>query len=269
MQSTKASDFLETIRLLELAQVENILNATIPAGACILEIGAGTGWQARELSIRGYKVTAIDIPTSNHGKSRIWPIIDFDGRHIPFLAASFDVVYSSNVLEHVEDIDTLNQEIARVLRPTGQAIHYVPTSAWRAWSLLAFYPALLRDVFRRLGGQRPVQAKLAVAPASATLAGIPQRSFTSKLLRRSVPHAHGAVGSCWTELARFTRSSWDRYFAGAGWAVVSYGRNGIFLTGDMLLGPNLSTELRQRLSRVLGCTAHLYVLQRHLLSEKP
>ena len=264
MHPNSATDFLEAIRLSELTQIDAIVSATVPAGACILEIGAGTGWQARELATRGYQVSAIDIPTSNHGKARIWPIIDFDGRHIPFPDASFDIVYSSNVLEHVEDIDTLNREMARVLRPGGHAVHYVPTSAWRAWSLAAFYPALLRDAWRRLGGHRPASGAPADA-APAPPAASSQRSFAGKLLRRIVPHAHGAVGTCWTELVRFTRTSWDRYFAGAGWTIVSYGRNGMFLTGDMLLGARLSTERRRRLSPMLGCTAHLYVLVRAAL----
>lgn len=257
MDSTSATDFLEAIRLSELTQIDGILKATVPAGARILEIGAGTGWQARELANRGYQVSAIDIPTSNHGKARIWPIMDFDGRHIPFPDASFDIVYSSNVLEHVEDIVTLNREMARVLRPGGHAVHYVPTSAWRAWSLAAFYPALVRDAWRRLGGcTAPADTTASPATAPPT-----QRPFFSKLLRRIVPHAHGAVGSCWTELSRFSRGSWDSHFADAGWSIVFYRRNGMFLTGDMLLGPRLSTTQRRWLSPAFGSTAHLYVLQ--------
>ncbi|GCL63495.1 class I SAM-dependent methyltransferase [Pseudaquabacterium pictum] len=261
--NNKATDFLEAIRLSELAQIEAILQATVPAGARVLEIGAGTGWQARELARRGYAVSAIDIPTSNHGKARIWPIIDFDGRHIPFPDAAFDIVYSSNVLEHVEDIATLNQEMARVLAAGGHAIHYVPTSAWRAWSLLAFYPALLRDVWRRLLRPRPTAPVAAGAPAAQPSGdAAPPRPLLAKVLRRVVPHAHGAQGTCFTELRRFSRAAWDRYFNDAGWALRSYRQNGMFLTGDMLLGAHLSTSRRQQLSPLLGCTAHLYVLQR-------
>ena len=264
MHPNSATDFLEAIRLSELTQIDAIVSATVPAGACILEIGAGTGWQARELATRGYQVSAIDIPTSNHGKARIWPIIDFDGRHIPFPDASFDIVYSSNVLEHVEDIDTLNREMARVLRPGGHAVHYVPTSAWRAWSLAAFYPALLRDAWRRLHARLAGTGAAGAAAALPVPGAGPQRSLPAKLLRRVLPHAHGAQGSCWSELSRFSRSSWDAFFAASGWTVHSYQRNNMFLTGDMLLGAHLSTASRQRLSPVLGCTAHLYVLQRRV-----
>jgi len=258
MAATQSGNFLESIRLSELTQIEGILKTVVPAGARVLEIGAGAGWQARELAHHGYQVSAIDIPTSNHGKARIWPILDFDGRHIPFPDGSFDIVYSSNVLEHVEDIAILNREMARVLHPGGRAIHYVPTSTWRAWSLLAFYPALLRDIVRRLARR---QTNSATAD-STSITAVPQRSLATKLLCRLVPHAHGAVGNCWSELARFSRGAWDAFFAATGWTVLEYRSNGMFLTGDMLLGAHLPTTVRRQLSLALGCTAHLYVLRR-------
>lgn len=263
MNKALTEDFLEAIRLTELTQIESVLKNIGPKGAKILEIGAGTGWQARELASRGYEVSAIDIPTSNHGKARIWPIIDFDGRFIPFPDQSFDVVYSSNVLEHVEDTATLNAEIVRVLRNEGAAIHYVPTSAWRAWSLAAFYPALLLDVFKRVRGRLNRDSNnLARSADSVPTDSMGRRTLMNKVIGRVIPHAHGAEGTCWTELSRFSRSSWDDFFAVAGWTVTSYSYNGLFLTGDMILGAWLSTERRQRLSRIFGCTAHLYVLKR-------
>jgi SAM-dependent methyltransferase len=263
MSKGQRADFLEDVRLSELGQIRQLLSELVKPGARILEIGAGTGWQARELSRLGYEVCAIDIPTSNHGAKRIWPIVDFDGSHIPFLDGSFDVVYSSNVLEHVYELDTLNTEMGRVLKPGGHAIHYVPTSAWRAWSLLAFYPTLVREVFRRgsrllesSGTEAAVEGHGELAPSSAG-----QVELLQKVLGRLFPHAHGAQGSCLHELNRFQQQSWDRFFKRSGWIIESYTRNGMFLTGEMLAAQRLSIGRRQRLSRWLGCTAHLYVLK--------
>jgi SAM-dependent methyltransferase len=266
MSNPQPTNFLEAIRLSELTQIDDLLESMGHKGASILEIGAGTGWQARELASRGYQVSAIDIPSSNHSSARIWPIMDFDGRHIPFPDASFDVVYSSNVLEHVEDMETLNREMVRVLRPGGRAIHYVPTRAWRAWSLAAFYPSLVRDVWRRLFSPKVKQAPPVATENPSTPLPVPgnnpSRPLLQKVLRRLVPHAHGAEGSCWSELTRFARPSWDRYFTSAGWVVEDYRSNGLFLTGEMLMGGLLPTTLRTRLSKYFGSTAHLYVLKR-------
>jgi 2-polyprenyl-3-methyl-5-hydroxy-6-metoxy-1,4-benzoquinol methylase len=110
------------------AEIELIASHLRP-GARILEIGAGTGQQARELARRGFDITAIEIASSNYSAERVFPIVDYDGRVIPFADASFDIVFSSNVLEHVPDLAQMNREIRRVLRPGGICVHAMPTHA--------------------------------------------------------------------------------------------------------------------------------------------
>ena len=73
------ANYLESIRLFELRLILEYLKDIAPERARILEVGAGTGWQARELATHGYQVSAIDIPTSNHSHARVWEVIDFDG----------------------------------------------------------------------------------------------------------------------------------------------------------------------------------------------
>src|SRR5262249_23439752 len=92
--------YLDEIRRLEL---EIILPLFRP-GARILEVGGGTGRQALELSRRGFDVAAIDLASSAYSAQRVFPILDYDGTTIPLPDASVDVVFSSNVLEHVGDL---------------------------------------------------------------------------------------------------------------------------------------------------------------------
>jgi len=82
----------------------------------------------------GYDVCAIDIPSSNLGKDRIWPVTDYDGKTIPAEDDTFDIVFSSNVLEHIPHIYQFQKEIQRVLKPDGIVIHILPSSSWRIWS---------------------------------------------------------------------------------------------------------------------------------------
>lgn len=70
------------------------------------------------------------------------PVCEDDGRHLPFEGGSFDVVWSSNVIEHVGEIDAFEAEIRRVLTPEGLAVHALPTASWRLWTSLALYPKL-------------------------------------------------------------------------------------------------------------------------------
>ncbi len=90
----KTLDHLEAIRRYEL----DIALQLLPLTGKLLEIGAGTGWQAQELEDRGYDVSAIDLPSSKYRENRIRTITDYDGKEIPFEDNVFDVVFSSNVI---------------------------------------------------------------------------------------------------------------------------------------------------------------------------
>jgi len=46
--------------------------------------------------------------------------------HLPFVDATYDCVFASHVLEHIEDDTSALREIRRVLRPNGIAILPVP-----------------------------------------------------------------------------------------------------------------------------------------------
>ena len=91
--------YLENIRELDfvLKKYRNIFLQS----SSILEIGAGSGWQARELASRGYDVQAIDIAASTYSAENVFPIQQYNGEHLPFADASFDIIFSSNVLDRL------------------------------------------------------------------------------------------------------------------------------------------------------------------------
>src|SRR5947208_5328133 len=143
--------FLRQLRAVEI----ELIVAHFPAGERVLEIGAGTGQQAIALRERGFQVEAIEVPDSNYNQHQVFPITAYDGRHIPFPDASFDVVFSSNVLEHVRDLPALEAEIKRVLRPGGFCVHVMPTHVWRLWCTLAAFPASVQKVAALARAPRP------------------------------------------------------------------------------------------------------------------
>src|SRR5689334_6198986 len=110
--------YVEELRLRELDTALCWLNGR----RRILDVGAGTGWQARRLAELGHDVEAVDLPHGEYTPQRIWPVRDYDGRTLPYPDRSFDVVFSSNVLEHVDDLAALLPEIRRVIRPGGFAV---------------------------------------------------------------------------------------------------------------------------------------------------
>ena len=248
-------------RQLRLAEVEDsvaLLRRYQVAGD-LLEIGAGTGWQSKALSDAGYRVEAVDLPAdsniSNHARSREWPIRDYDGAHLPFPDRSFDIVYSSNVLEHVVELDKLTGEMKRVLRPGGIGLHLLPNRTWRLLSLLTYIPGQALDAVRWLARRSPAATEATPAAAST------HRGLLAKAIQRVLPPTHGAVGTPIGEIARFSKRSWDEYFQRSGWRVLHYGNNGILASGDYLLGSLLPLGARRQLGQVAGGIAHVYVVE--------
>jgi SAM-dependent methyltransferase len=258
------SSAFERFRLAELAQTEVLLRQFSRPGARVLEIGSGTGWQARALAGMGYDVTGVDLPMSseisNHARQRVWPIVDYDGAHLPFPDGHFDVIYSSNVLEHVTQLEALDAEIQRVLRPGGIALHLLPNPQWRLLSLLTYYPGQVLDALRVLRKRLGSGSEQAEAKGEAPGHPMHSPSTAAKIVRRLLPPTHGAVGSPISEIARFSRHQWDQFFAGHGWRVVHYGNNGLIASGDYLLGRALPIAARRVAGKALGGIAHVYVL---------
>lgn len=236
-------DALQELRFAELQRIKH----EFPPRARILEIGAGTGQQAFELKQDGFDVAAIDLPNSSYSSSRVFEITEYDGVTIPFGDGVFDVVFSSNVLEHVHDLSSMNAEIKRVLKSSGFCVHVMPTSAWRFWTTLTCAPALLQlaAAMRHRGAGEPEPA------------GPAQSEGAVAKLRRHFGR-HGERGTVFSELWLFHPTWWTRLFRAAGYEIVNDEPIGIFYTGNALLGVSLPVPARRRLSRILGSACHLY-----------
>ena len=55
------------------------------------------------------------------------------------LNESFDVIYTSHVLAHIEDLEMSFKEMRRVLKKDGIVIHTVPTNWWSLLTNLFHY----------------------------------------------------------------------------------------------------------------------------------
>ncbi len=96
-------------------------------GKRVLDLGCGGGFMAEAMQDRGALVTGIDPAAEAITAARIHAEaggreIAYDvgaGENLPYADASFDAVVCVDVLEHVEDLQRVVDEVARVLRPGG------------------------------------------------------------------------------------------------------------------------------------------------------
>jgi 2-polyprenyl-3-methyl-5-hydroxy-6-metoxy-1,4-benzoquinol methylase len=100
-------------------------------GSRVLDAGCGTGYGAACLADHGACVLAYDAAAEAIAYARrTFPRVHYEvrdlGSPLPLADSSFDLVLSSNVFEHVPDVDRLAAECARVVKPDGAVIVAVP-----------------------------------------------------------------------------------------------------------------------------------------------
>lgn len=143
-------------------------------GARILEVGSGCGMlvargrSAHGLDIRGIEPSMGEYSSTLEVCRRLIEhyglpgdaVVDATGEAIPYPDDSFDIVYSSNVLEHVGDPAAVLDEALRVLKPGGRLLVVVPNygSWWEGhygilW--LPRLPAAAAKLYVRLFGRDP------------------------------------------------------------------------------------------------------------------
>ncbi len=106
----------------------------------ILDVGCGTGLNAEELSRHGHQVIGIDLSPiaieKFRGRGLDGLVCDIEAGPLPLPAASFDLVYASEVIEHCVDAPGFLRTIRAVLKPNGTLLLSTPNSAFWAYRIL-------------------------------------------------------------------------------------------------------------------------------------
>lgn len=131
-----------------LRQIFDILLGDVRLeGSSFLDAGAGGGHFSEAATKRGAVVTSLDVGTNllNHVAQRCGSTgVAGSVLELPFGDGSFDVVMSTEVVEHTIDPLGALKEIARTVRPGGWLIVTTPGRIWqpvvRLASLLRLRP---------------------------------------------------------------------------------------------------------------------------------
>jgi SAM-dependent methyltransferase len=157
----------------------------------LLELGSGDGTQYKQLKQYIDNITPSDVNT-DYWPAELGEIKNINAEKMPFEDGSFKTIYSSNVLEHIPDVDTALVEMKRILDKNGAMIHIVPTVTWKLLQLGLYHVSLVRNWIAK-----------------------------GKRLERFRPCLiHGVSKSSIEEIGRFKGSYWRKRFNGAGLKIV-------------------------------------------------
>jgi ubiquinone/menaquinone biosynthesis C-methylase UbiE len=120
----------------------------------ILDVGGGNGYQAKKISDLGYSIKSIDI--SSHEKM-YFNVEKIDVTQLPFPDKSFNVILTSLVLQHIENLDLGFKEMNRVLSDDGILIHLVPTSYWSLFTNFWHYYQIPKFLIKSISKKNPIK----------------------------------------------------------------------------------------------------------------
>lgn len=112
-----------------------------PEGLRILDLGCGRGWLTHQMSRYGQVIGVDPVPAAIERARTLFPSLEFrvadaGAALAQFGAGAFDLVVSSEVIEHVPDAEKPGflRAIRQMLAPGGALILTTPRGeAWRGW----------------------------------------------------------------------------------------------------------------------------------------
>jgi SAM-dependent methyltransferase len=208
----------------------------------ILELGAGDAFQSHMLVPYGHTVVSTDVRLPPVGDDSGIDARELSADHVAdvFEPGEFDLVYSSNMLEHVPDPPAVFRAAAAVLADDGITIHVMPNRIWKVCQVVLWIPHLLAGAIDDLVTARSPRAVLDRLRRTAGPDGAPSgtekntptvvRRRRSTMRKALLPDPHGVSATHREEFAVWARRRWSAEFERAGLEIVAV-LNGPFSSG--------------------------------------
>lgn len=254
---------LQKIRRQEFELIfERFPSKAFPAG---LELGAGDGYQSKLMEPYVRSLVSTDFqrpPLTDKTGSVIFRACDAEEIGQNFGASEFDLVYSSNLLEHLPDPGSALRGAHKVLRDDGITIHVVPSPTWKLFHLLLYpvhlFARTLEVISERVRPQESRQDHEAVhVSAFQVLNPKTTRRRRSRLNRLLIPEPHGVSPSNFSEFHAFSKGRWKRELGLASFDVLAV------LKGPLASGYGFGFDSLRNSLRKLGlCSEYIYVAKK-------
>ena len=122
----------------------------VPDGRVVLDVGCGGGKMLRTIAKHRPNVVLLGCDVQAPGRANAgfeFQQLDPDRTHLPYPDDAADVVLLFDVLEHVREPRALVAEIARIVRPGGRFIAFVPVEGEKVSWYTLFRSALGADLY--------------------------------------------------------------------------------------------------------------------------
>ena len=223
-----AKDHLEVLKKYRLFELETALQVSelnYNEQYNILDFGFGEGFQSNYFKNLKLNVSAIDVEKKKDLPKNNIDFFIYDGKNIPFQNNTFDIIFSSNVLEHVPNLDEIQAEIFRVLKDNGICIHILPSTSWRLWTIIS---SLVKYWYID-------------------------------------PRPHGEITSnCFNELIFFSRNLWIKNFKKNNFRIEKVFKTNLFYTGNNLFGLKINMFYRTFLAKILGSSCNVFIIKKDI-----
>ena len=232
------------LRLRDLRQIVD--EVPIDGAARVLELGAGDGVQTAALRELFSQVVPIDIAPSG----QVPGMVMANASKLPFVDGYFDLVFSSNVLEHVSQLEESLNEMKRVLAPNGIMIHSMPTTTWKAVQIIARPVASMIKMINKITPgsidqtQRSGDTDHILDPSTTSTVKL----GVSKIIGQFIPTIHGTSNNHIQEFFRFRTRWWMKKFGESG--LRCYRLSPLFFHSPYAMLPYKFLYLRERLAVV-------------------
>jgi len=222
----------------------------------VLEVGAGDGSQTKLLKKYFSHVVSIDIAPATDGKD----IIIADVCDLPFEDKEFDLVFSSNVLEHVDDLKNAFSEMKRVLKDEGKMIHSMPSHIWKIFQMSLGWIHSLKKITYKL-----LNIKLSNRANPDDFVHIhgkksKNRHISNKLMGLIIPSIHGTSSNHISEFLRFRPAYWEKQFRENN--LISVKKHNLFLHTPYEFLPFKFLRLRDFIGKCGFASVYAYELRK-------
>lgn len=236
-------EWLKFIRMQELLESKQCFSKECKK---ILEIGGKDGYLANILNGWGFDVISIDIsPTSE-----FFNVKKMNGTKLEFSSNSFDIIFTSHVVAHIENKQQFFSEIKRTLKQDGVIIHIVPSNWWVILTSFWHYVLIPKILLSKISKLDDINLEKSHSN---------EKSKKLRLINLIFLHPLGTDKSFIHEIFSFSKNNWSKKFSKNGFKIINITNGPLSYSGYSIL-KNKGKKIRKIVSSIFS-SSYIFVMK--------